>query len=80
LIYDAASELLSGSIADKPFREIAFSGGSRGHKANVKSAAATRYLHDNPLNDSYGRLATTREVLAARTLHPGVSEAIEGLV
>jgi len=62
LTYNAAAELLSGSIGKAHFHEVAFSGGGRGHKSNVKHAAAARYLHGNPLNDMYGRLATTREV------------------
>ena len=36
LVYDAARELLTGTIGrEPPFHLITYSGGSRGHKANV---------------------------------------------
>jgi hypothetical protein len=67
LTYDAASETLTGNVAGNHFHERAFSGGSRGHKSSVRKAAAARYLHNDPLNESLGRLATTREVYDKKT-------------
>jgi hypothetical protein len=61
LTYNAASQMLSGLIGDTHFHDIAYSGGSRGHKATT-SARATRYLHASNLNESMGRFATTREI------------------
>jgi hypothetical protein len=61
ITYNAASQLLSGVIGETRFNDIAYSGGSRGHKATT-SAKATRYLHASSLNESMGRLATTREI------------------
>jgi hypothetical protein len=67
LVYDAATELLTGRIGNHHFHDAALSGGARGHKQNVSAAKAARYLHANALNDSYGRLATTREVYDKQT-------------
>lgn len=61
LVYSAASQTLTGLIGDIHFNDIAYSGGSRGHKATA-SANAKRYLHASSLNESMGRLATTREI------------------
>jgi hypothetical protein len=59
LIYDAARELLTGTIGiEPPFHLIAYSGGSRGH-AKVGRHAADKYLHSqsDTLNS---HLANTR--------------------
>ena len=61
LTYNAAEERLSGEIGKQKFFEVAYSGGSRGHKSNVSADKAGRYLHTTRLNESLGRLATTRE-------------------
>ena len=61
LRYNAASQVLSGLIGDTHFNDICYSGGSRGHRATT-SAKAARYLHASNLNESMGRLATTREI------------------
>jgi len=61
LTYDAVSEVLSGNIGRYSFRMTAYSGGSRGHRAGVKSALADKYLH-NQADTLSSRLATTSEV------------------
>ena len=62
LLYNAADEKLTGQIGSFRINETAYSGGSRGHKTNKVSAKQARnYRHADPLNDSLGRLATTRE-------------------
>lgn len=65
LTYDAASEILSGSIGPNIFRMTAYSGGSRGHRAVVSSALADKYLHKQADTLS-SRLATTSEVKDAQ--------------
>lgn len=78
LVYDAACELLSGTVGSERFHMIAYSGGSRGHKAGVKPKLAAEYLHDQSGTLS-SRLATTPEVKDAQgnyqqrggTLPPG---------
>jgi hypothetical protein len=61
LVYDAASEILSGTIANNPsFFMTAYSGGSRGHKASVAPNLATAYLH-NQAGTLTSRMATTPE-------------------
>ena len=60
LVYDAALELLTGTVGTEPaFRFVAYSGGSRGHKANVSSKTAAEYLHGQAGTLS-SRLATTQ--------------------
>jgi hypothetical protein len=66
LTYNAAAELLTGTIGTANFHEVAFSGGSRGHKTTAPDKAR-RYLHKSNLNDSLGRLATTPEVYVKKT-------------
>jgi hypothetical protein len=66
LTYNAAAEILSGQVGKDSFHDVAYSGGARGHKATT-SAKAARYLHSSSLNDSLGRLATTREVYNKQT-------------
>jgi hypothetical protein len=61
LKYNAASGFLTGRIGNQVFNDYVDSGGSRGHKPTT-SAISKRYLHSASLNDSLGRLATTREV------------------
>jgi hypothetical protein len=59
LEYDAARQLLRGTIAGAdPFHFIAYSGGSRGHQANVPAKTAEKYLHAETSSLS-SRLATT---------------------
>ncbi|HKF03582.1 MAG TPA: hypothetical protein VKB49_14790 [Candidatus Sulfotelmatobacter sp.] len=78
LTYDAASEVLSGTIGRDSFRMTAYSGGSRGHRAGVKPVLAAKYLH-NEADTLSSRLATTSEVKDAQgrykrrggTLPPG---------
>jgi hypothetical protein len=65
LEYDAAAELLKGKIGAADFREIAYSGGSRGHK-KTSSDKAKRYLQASSV-DASSRLATTREVYDKKT-------------
>lgn len=67
LTYNAASEILSGAIGKEHFNEVAYSGGGRGHKANVSAAKSARYLHDRPVQSSLGKLATTREIYDKKT-------------
>jgi len=60
LVYDAARELLTGTIGTEPrFHLIAYSGGSRGHKAKVTPQQADNYLH-NHSDTLLSRLATTQ--------------------
>src|SRR5690349_5218785 len=59
LEYNAARELLTGNIGKASFNFIAYSGGSRGHKAGVDAKAAANYLHSQA-NSLFSRLATTR--------------------
>src|SRR4051812_47661157 len=66
LNYNAATEILSGRIGHETFRDIAYSGGARGHKATTP-AKVVRYHHSSPLNESLGRLATTREAYDKKT-------------
>jgi hypothetical protein len=62
LEYNAAMELLTGRIGNElPFHLIAYSGGSRGHKANVTRQTARHYLH-NQAGTLTSRLATTRTI------------------
>jgi len=61
LTYNAASGFLTGRIGNQVFNDSADSGGSRGHKQTTH-AKAKRYLHSTSLNDSLGRMATTREL------------------
>jgi hypothetical protein len=59
LVYDAARELLTGTIgSEPPFHLIAYSGGSRGH-AKVGRHSADKYLHGQATTLN-SRLATTR--------------------
>jgi len=61
LVYDAASELLTGTVGNEPpFRLIAYSGGSRGHRKDVTPDQSSSYLHDQA-KTLLSRLATTRE-------------------
>ena len=66
LEYNAAAELLIGKIGAAAFREVAYSGGSRGHKT-ASPAKAARYLHKSSFNSSLGRLATTPEIYNKKT-------------
>jgi hypothetical protein len=60
LVYDAARELLTGTIGTEPrFHLVAYSGGSRGHKSNVSSKEAAKYLH-RQADTLSSRLATTQ--------------------
>jgi len=69
LVYDAARELLSGTIGrERSFYMKAFSGGSRGHKAAVNPQDAANYLHDQAGALS-SRLATTKEIKDAHGLY-----------
>jgi len=61
ITYNASAQILSGVIGEAHFNDLAYSGGSRGHKATT-SAKAARYLHASNLNESMGRLGTTREI------------------
>jgi hypothetical protein len=79
LVYDAAAEVLRGSIgALGHFNFHAYSGGSRGHKQGVAANVASRYLHGQA-NAILSRLATTKEIMNAKgeyeqrggTLPPG---------
>ena len=68
LVYDAARELLSGSVGkEPPFHMTAYSGGSRGHQANVTPKEAADYLHSQA-KTLPSRLATTPE-MKAKGLH-----------
>ena len=61
LVYDAATEILSGTIGtEPPFRMVAYSGGSRGHKV-VAPRLATEYRHLEAARLS-SHLATTKEI------------------
>ena len=46
LVYDAATEILSGSIGSAHFHMRAYSGGSRGH-SQVSAELAAKYLHQS---------------------------------
>jgi hypothetical protein len=79
LVFDAAQEMLSGTIGYEPrFLMKAYSGGSRGHQAKVAPKQAAAYLHNQAASLS-SRMATTREVKDAHghykqrggTLPPG---------
>lgn len=78
LTYDAASEILFGTIGRDTFRMTAYSGGSRGHRAQVKPALAHKYLYSDA-DTLASRLATTSEIKDAKgrykrrggTLPPG---------
>ncbi len=78
LTYDAAAEVMAGSIARESFRMKAFSGGSRGHKAGVKPQQRKLYLH-NEADSLSSHLATTAETTDSKgrykrrggTLPPG---------
>ena len=61
LEYNAAGERLVGTIANAHFNFVAYSGGSRGHKANVSAPLAADYLHKQS-NSLLSRLATTRTI------------------
>jgi len=61
LVYDAAGEVLAGTIGPASFRMSAYSGGSRGHRAGVKPGLANQYLHNQAATLS-SHLATTREI------------------
>jgi hypothetical protein len=61
LEYNAARELLTGAIGTTQFHFIAYSGGSRGHKAKVGAPQAAKYLHAQA-DSLYGHLATTRTI------------------
>ena len=61
LVYNAAAEILSGTVGSEHFHMIAYSGGSRGHKADVRPKVAKRYLYDQSAMLS-SRLATTSEI------------------
>lgn len=61
LEYNAAQERLTGIIAGAGFNVIAYSGGSRGHKANVNVKSAAKYLHAQA-DTLLSRLATTRTI------------------
>jgi len=66
LVYDAAQEILSGSIGKQHrFCMKAYSGGSRGHKAGVRPALAAKYLHGtaSSLSSHFGN---TPEITDAR--------------
>jgi hypothetical protein len=66
LTYNAATGLLTGLVGNQVFNDLADSGGARGHKSTTH-AVARRYLHSNSLNESMGRLATTREAYDKKT-------------
>jgi hypothetical protein len=60
LEYNAAGETLRGVIGTAPpFHMVAYSGGSRGHKANVSQQTAKAYLHAQA-NTLTTRLSTTK--------------------
>jgi len=61
LEYDAARERLIGSVAGQHFNCIAYSGGSRGHRANVGAPLANKYLHAGA-GSLLSHLATTRTI------------------
>ena len=62
LEYDAARELLTGSVGSaRPFHVIAYSGGGRGHRTDVDAIRAARYLHAQAGTLS-SRLANTPEI------------------
>jgi hypothetical protein len=66
LVYDAASEVLSGTVpGEHPFHLIAYSGGSRGHTAGVQSELAKEYLHSQAATLS-SHFANTPRLLNAR--------------
>src|SRR5262250_3674756 len=79
LVFDAAIEVLSGTVGQAPpFRMVAYSGGSRGHRPHVKGELAREYLHGQAGTLS-SHLATTQEIRDANgrykqrggTLPPG---------
>lgn len=60
LVYDAARELLTGTVGKEPhFHVLVYSGGSRGHKANVSPKVGASYLHGQA-GTLFSRLATTQ--------------------
>jgi len=62
LVYDAAREWLSGTIGREPaFHMLAYSCGSRGHKAKVMPEQAKAYLHPTA-GTLKSHLATTQEI------------------
>jgi hypothetical protein len=61
LEYNAAREVLTGKIGQTPIHMIAYSGGSRGHKAGVGAKLAKEYLHGQA-SSIFSHLATTREI------------------
>lgn len=61
LVYDAAAEVLAGNIGRESFRMTAYSGGSRGHKAKVKTEMAKQYLHSQA-NTLSSHFATAPEI------------------
>src|SRR5262249_43453137 len=61
LIYNAALEILSGTVGREHFHMIAYSGGSRGHKAGVKPEVAAKYHHSEATMLS-SRLVNTAEI------------------
>ena len=61
LEYNAARELLMGTIGSSHFNLVAYSGGSRGHKTDVGAGKAARYLHSRA-NSLFSHLATTRTI------------------
>ena len=77
LVYDAARELLLGTVGSERFHMLAYSGGSRGHKAGVQPQVATKYLHPQAGTLS-SRMATTKEVKDAQV--SGKSENRSGPV
>jgi hypothetical protein len=65
LVYDAAAEILSGTIGQQPrFFMKAYSGGSRGHIPGVDPKLAAQYLH-NSANRLSSHFANTAEVTDA---------------
>ena len=72
LVYDAARQLLSGSIPPNPwFHMLAYSGGSRGHKP-VSPALAAKYLHNQAATlSSHFANTPTREDSKGRYLQRG---------
>jgi len=64
LVYDAAQEILSGTIGNlPPFWMKAYSGGSRGHRAGVNPKLAARYLyaHAGALSSHFANTRTIED-------------------
>jgi len=61
LEYNAARERLTGAIGEVHFNFIAYSGGSRGHTAHIKTRLAKAYLHTQA-DSLFSHLATTKTI------------------